>query len=190
VRAAELRDVLAHYAHAYYVLDQPEIPDADYDALFQELQAIEAAHPELVSADSPTQRVFGAVLEGLRPVRHAVPMLSIETETDTSAAGAEKFDARIRKMSAFDGRAVTSWRRAVRKRSFRKERRSMSAILITTQPSATEDGGVPWCARSPRRSTAASSTSRSSARARRARRSRSIWRAPVSRPCCSIAARR
>ena len=96
-RAAELRDLLAHHANAYYVLDQPEIPDADYDALFQELQAIEAAHPELVSADSPTQRVVGAVLEGLRPVRHAVPMLSIETETDTSAAGAEKFDARIRK---------------------------------------------------------------------------------------------
>jgi DNA ligase (NAD+) len=96
-RAAELRDLLARHAHAYYVLDQPEIPDADYDALFQELQAIEAAHPELVTADSPTQRVVGAVLEGLRPVRHAVPMLSIETETDISAAGAEKFDARIRK---------------------------------------------------------------------------------------------
>jgi DNA ligase (NAD+) len=96
-RVTELRDLLARHAHAYYVLDQPEIPDADYDALFQELQAIEAAHPELVTADSPTQRVVGAVLEGLRPVRHAVPMLSIETETDTSAAGAEKFDARIRK---------------------------------------------------------------------------------------------
>jgi len=96
-RAAALREQLAQHAHAYYVLDAPAIPDADYDALFQELQAIEAAHPELASADSPTQRVVGAVLEGLRPVRHAVPMLSIETETDTSAAGAEKFDARIRK---------------------------------------------------------------------------------------------
>ncbi|HEY3635993.1 MAG TPA: NAD-dependent DNA ligase LigA [Caldimonas sp.] len=96
-RAAELRELLARHAHAYYVLDQPEIPDAEYDALFQELQAIEAAHPELLTADSPTQRVVGAVLAGLRPVRHAVPMLSIETETDTSAAGAEKFDARIRK---------------------------------------------------------------------------------------------
>src|SRR5699024_10974420 len=68
-----------------------------YDALFQELQALEAAHPELVDEESPTQRVIGAVLEGLQPVRHAVPMLSIETETDTSAAGAGKFDARIRK---------------------------------------------------------------------------------------------
>jgi len=97
-RAAELRELLTRHAHAYYVLDAPAIPDAEYDALFQELQAIEAAHPELVVDDSPTQRVFGAVLEGLQPVRHAVPMLSIETETDTSAAGAEKFDARIRRL--------------------------------------------------------------------------------------------
>ncbi|MEO8836711.1 MAG: NAD-dependent DNA ligase LigA, partial [Caldimonas sp.] len=96
-RAARLRDELERHAHAYYVLDAPKIPDADYDALFQELQAIEAAHPDLVASDSPTQRVIGAVLEGLEPVQHAVPMLSINTETDTSAAGAEKFDARIRR---------------------------------------------------------------------------------------------
>ncbi len=96
-RAAQLRAQLMHHARAYYTLDAPEIPDAEYDALFQELQAIEAAHPELLTPDSPTQRVLGAVLEGLQPVRHAVPMLSIDTETDTTAAGAEKFDARIRK---------------------------------------------------------------------------------------------
>jgi DNA ligase (NAD+) len=96
-RALQLREQLACHAHDYYVLDAPKIPDADYDALFQELQAIEAEHPDLVTADSPTQRVIGAVLAGLEPVRHAVPMLSINTETDTSAAGAEKFDARIRK---------------------------------------------------------------------------------------------
>jgi DNA ligase (NAD+) len=96
-RAAALREQLARHADDYYVRDAPTIPDADYDALFQELQAIEAEHPELVSADSPTQRVIGAVLEGLVPVRHVVPMLSINTETDTTAAGAEKFDARIRK---------------------------------------------------------------------------------------------
>ena len=96
-RAAVLREQLAQHAHAYYVLDAPAIPDAEYDALYQELQAIEAAHPELVTPESPTQRVLGAVLESLVPVRHAVPMLSINTETDTSAAGAEKFDARIRR---------------------------------------------------------------------------------------------
>ncbi len=92
-----LRSALAQHAHAYYVLDAPTVPDADYDALFQELQAIEAAHPDLITADSPTQRVIGAVLTGLEPVRHAVPMLSIDTETDTTAAGAERFDTRIRR---------------------------------------------------------------------------------------------
>ncbi len=96
-RAAELRALLNHHAHRYYVLDAPEIPDAEYDRLFQELQAIEAAQPELLTPDSPTQRVIGQVLPGLVPVKHTVPMLSIRTETDTTAAGAEAFDARVRR---------------------------------------------------------------------------------------------
>jgi DNA ligase (NAD+) len=97
LRAAELRALLHEHAHRYYVLDDPQIPDAEYDRLFQELQAIEAAHPALLSADSPTQRVGGRVLEGFTPVTHTVPMLSIRTETDTEASGAEAFDARVRK---------------------------------------------------------------------------------------------
>ena len=97
VRAGELRDLLHHHAHLYYVLDAPALPDAEYDRLFQELQAIEAAHPSLLTPDSPTQRVGGAVLEGFEPVRHVVPMLSIRTETDTEASGAENFDARVRR---------------------------------------------------------------------------------------------
>jgi len=100
-RAAELRAQLHHHAHCYYVLDAPEVPDAEYDRLFRELQAIEAAHPELLTQDSPTQRVLGRVLDGLAPVRHAVPMLSIHTETDTTAAGAEAFDARVRRELAW-----------------------------------------------------------------------------------------
>lgn len=96
-RVRELHRLLHHHAHRYYVLDAPEIPDAEYDQLFRELQALEAAHPELLTPDSPTQRVGGKVLDGLTPVRHAVPMLSIETETDTTAAGAQSFDARVRK---------------------------------------------------------------------------------------------
>ncbi len=100
-RAAELRTTLHHHAHRYYVLDAPEIPDAEYDRLFQELQAIEAAHPALQTPDSPTQRVIGQVLPGLEPVRHTVPMLSIRTETDTTAAGAEAFDARVRRELEF-----------------------------------------------------------------------------------------
>jgi DNA ligase (NAD+) len=96
-RAGELRALLNHHAHRYYVLDAPEIPDAEYDKLFTELQAIEAAHPDLVTPDSPTQRVIGQVLEGLVPVKHTVPMLSIRTETDTGARGAIEFDARVRR---------------------------------------------------------------------------------------------
>ena len=96
LRAAELRRQLHHHAHRYYVLDAPEIPDAEYDRLFAELQALEAADPALRTPDSPTQRVIGAVLDGLSPVRHAVPMLSIETETDTTSQGAIAFDERVR----------------------------------------------------------------------------------------------
>jgi DNA ligase (NAD+) len=96
-RAAELRALLHHHAHRYYVLDAPEIPDAEYDRLFRELQALEAAHPKLLTPDSPTQRVGGQVLDGFAKVRHAVPMLSIRTETDIEASGAQNFDARVRR---------------------------------------------------------------------------------------------
>ena len=96
-RASELRAQLHHHAHRYYTLDDPEIPDAEYDRLFRELQALEAAHPELLTPDSPTQRVGGQVLDGFTPVRHAVPMLSINTETDTEPSGARNFDARVRR---------------------------------------------------------------------------------------------
>lgn len=92
-----LRDEIARHDRAYYVLDRPAIPDAEYDKLFRELQTLEAAHPELVTADSPTQRVGGAPLPQFEPVRHAVPMLSIRTETDTEVSGARAFDARVRK---------------------------------------------------------------------------------------------
>jgi DNA ligase (NAD+) len=96
-RAAELRTQLHHHAHRYYTLDDPEIPDAEYDRLFRELQAIETAHPELLTPDSPTQRVGGRVLDGFTPVRHRVPMLSINTETDTEPSGARNFDTRVRR---------------------------------------------------------------------------------------------
>ena len=96
-RADELHAILHEHAHKYYVLDEPSIPDAEYDRLFQELQALEAAHPELARADSPTQRVIGQVLDGFESVRHTVPMLSIRTETDTTAGGAQAFDARVRR---------------------------------------------------------------------------------------------
>ncbi len=96
-RAAVLREQLHHHGHQYYVLDAPTIPDAEYDRLFKELQTLEAAHPELLTSDSPTQRVGGKPLDSFASVKHVVPMLSIRTETDTEASGAEAFDTRIRK---------------------------------------------------------------------------------------------
>jgi DNA ligase (NAD+) len=96
-RMVQLRAQLHHHAHQYYVLDAPSIPDAEYDKLFQALQALEAANPQWVTPDSPTQRVGGKPLDQFASVRHAVPMLSIRTETDTESTGAQAFDARVRK---------------------------------------------------------------------------------------------
>jgi DNA ligase (NAD+) len=76
-RVADLRAQLAHHAHRYYVLDDPEVTDDVYDALLDELRAIEAEHPELVTPDSPTQRVGGEPVSELRKVTHDVPMLSL-----------------------------------------------------------------------------------------------------------------
>lgn len=94
---ARLREQIHYHAYRYYTLDAPEIPDAEYDRLFRQLQSLEAAHPEWVTPDSPTWRVGGQVLDAFVSVRHAVPMLSIRTETDTEASGAQAFDARIRR---------------------------------------------------------------------------------------------
>ncbi|MEK7882271.1 NAD-dependent DNA ligase LigA [Methyloversatilis sp. NSM2] len=96
-RAAELRAQITRHDRLYYELDAPEIPDAEYDRLFRELQALEAEYPALRTADSPTQRVGGKPLDSFAPVRHVVPMLSIRTETDTEASGALNFDARVRR---------------------------------------------------------------------------------------------
>lgn len=95
-RAQTLRAQIAQHDHAYYVLDAPSVPDAEYDRLFRELQTLESAHPELCTPDSPTQRVGGKPLAQFPPVRHRLPMLSIHTETDTEASGAQAFDERVR----------------------------------------------------------------------------------------------
>ena len=94
---AQLRACIARHDYEYYVLDAPTVPDSEYDRLFRSLQALEAEHPELVTPDSPTRRVSGAPLPELVAVRHRIPMLSIETETDISPEGARAFDARTRK---------------------------------------------------------------------------------------------
>lgn len=105
-RAEALRREIEQHNHAYYVLDAPTVPDAEYDRLFTELQALEAAHPQLISPDSPTQRVGGKPLPEFLPVRHAVPMLSIRTETDTEPSGARAFDARVRRELGLDDAAI------------------------------------------------------------------------------------
>ena len=93
-RAAELRDALGHHNHRYYVLDDPEVSDAEYDALFRELQQLEAEHPEFISADSPTQRVGATPLTMFESVTHAVPMLSLNNAF--SEEDIANFDRRVR----------------------------------------------------------------------------------------------
>ena len=97
IKAEALRAQLNAWGHAYYVQDAPQVPDAEYDRVFRELQALEEAHPALRTVDSPTQRVGGKPLPEFVSVRHAVPMLSIRTETNTEPSGAQNFDTRVRK---------------------------------------------------------------------------------------------
>ena len=96
-RAERLRQDIQFHQNQYYVLDTPVIPDAEYDKLFSELLSLEEQYPELRNSDSPTQRVGGKPLDAFQPVRHAVPMLSIRTETDISDQGAITYDARVRR---------------------------------------------------------------------------------------------
>jgi DNA ligase (NAD+) len=100
-QAAELRRQLAHHDYRYYVLDDPQVPDAEYDRLMRELRALEAAHPELITPDSPTQRVAGAPSAAFGELVHRVPMLSLDnafTEEDVAA-----FDRRIHERLGVSG---------------------------------------------------------------------------------------
>lgn len=95
-RARQLRDELDAHNHAYFVLDAPRVPDAEYDRLFRELQALESAHPDLVVADSPTQRIGGTPLPGFETVLHRIPMLSLGNAF--GAGEVEAFDRRCREI--------------------------------------------------------------------------------------------
>jgi DNA ligase (NAD+) len=94
VRAAQLREQLNYHNYRYYVLDDPEIPDAEYDRLLRELQALEAEHPELVTADSPTQRVGAEPQTEFGKVRREIPMLSLANAYDEQELA--DFDRRVR----------------------------------------------------------------------------------------------
>jgi len=78
IKINKLRDQLNHHSYQYYVLDDPEIPDVEYDRLYRELQALEKNHPELITSDSPTQRVGDKPLDGFTQVKHEIPMLSLD----------------------------------------------------------------------------------------------------------------
>jgi DNA ligase (NAD+) len=94
--ADELREQIRHHEHQYYVLDQPEISDTQYDELMRQLQEIERLHPEVATPDSPTRRVGGKPREGFQKVRHSSPMLSIDNALDENELRA--FDSRVREL--------------------------------------------------------------------------------------------
>jgi DNA ligase (NAD+) len=93
-RVKALRADIAHHDHRYYVLDDPEVPDAEYDRLVRELKELEARHPELVSPDSPTQRVSGTAADAFGEVEHRVPMLSLDNAFEQEDI--DRFDRRVR----------------------------------------------------------------------------------------------
>ncbi|MGH3089856.1 MAG: NAD-dependent DNA ligase LigA, partial [Rubrobacteraceae bacterium] len=95
-RLEELREQVRYHGRRYYIEDAPEISDAEYDALYKELEEIEAEHPDLVTPDSPTQRVGGEPLEGFEEVRHAVPMLSLANARKVEDL--REWDARVRRL--------------------------------------------------------------------------------------------
>ena len=105
VRIDELRALIRHHEERYYIHDDPEISDAEFDQLLHELEALEAAHPDLVTPDSPTQRVAGRPAAGFTEVEHAVPMLSLDNAYNEDELKA--FDERVRKGAGLGTTPVT-----------------------------------------------------------------------------------
>src|SRR6266852_2507282 len=94
-RLEELRDAMRHHEERYYIHNDPEISDEEFDQLLHELERLEAEHPDLVTVDSPTQRVAGRPIEGFETVAHLVPMLSLDNAYNEEELRA--FDERVRK---------------------------------------------------------------------------------------------
>ena len=103
-RLKELRDAIRHHEERYYIHNDPEISDEEFDRLLHELERLEAEHPDLVTADSPTQRVAGRPVEGFETVEHLVPMLSLDNAYNESELRA--FDERVRKGAGLGDAAV------------------------------------------------------------------------------------
>src|SRR5438132_8566312 len=94
-RLKELRDAIRHHEERYYIHSDPEISDEEFDQLLHELERLEREHPDLVTADSPTQRVAGRAAEGFPTVEHVEPMLSLDNTYDEEEL--RLFDARVRR---------------------------------------------------------------------------------------------
>jgi DNA ligase (NAD+) len=122
-RAAELRRLIEHHNYRYYVLDEPELSDAAYDALYDELKAIEEEQPELVTSDSPTQRVGAPPAEGFRKVAHLSPMGSLEKVTTAEA--------------------LAKWADDVRKRLGAAAKRTPSGIVARPESARADSGLAP-----------------------------------------------
>src|SRR3954470_7447286 len=104
-RARELRDAIRRHEERYYIHNDPEISDEEFDSLLHELERIEAEHPELVTSDSPTQRVGGRAIEGFETVEHIAPMLSLDNAYNEEELRA--FDERVRKAARAGGRTAS-----------------------------------------------------------------------------------
>ena len=138
-RIHELRRLIRHHEERYYVLDAPEIADAEFDALMRELTRLEAAHPELVTPDSPTQRVGGRVASGFDSVTHAEPMLSLDNAYSEEELRA--FDERVRRGlgdTIADGDAPGLRRRAEDRR--RQHRADLRATDVLQRAATRGDG--------------------------------------------------
>ena len=107
-RLEELRRQIRHHEERYYVDSAPDISDAEYDALVRELESLERQHPDLVTSDSPTQRVGGRVAEGFASVQHAEPMLSLDNAYNDAELRA--FDERLRRgLDNLEGPVRRTW---------------------------------------------------------------------------------
>src|SRR6478672_6701394 len=103
-RITQLRKDIRHHEERYYVYNDPEISDEEFDRLLHELERIEAEHPDLVTPESPTQRVAGQPVEGFETAEHLAPMLSLDNVYDE--AELEAFDERIRRAAGLGGQSI------------------------------------------------------------------------------------
>src|SRR5579862_678852 len=126
-RIEKLREELRRHEHLYYVMDAPEISDAEYDKLMNELKKLEAEHPDLLTPDSPTQRVGGKPAEGFRKVRHSRPMLSLD-----NAYSEEELADWVRRVHGLAGNLAVEFTAELK----------LDGLSIALHYEGTDDGGA------------------------------------------------